>query len=469
MQIILALSIIVSVYLAGCASALLFNRRNGIEIASLGFILGTLLFTLLLLAAHQYGQLLITARLVLTVAYSLGFVALGILGWQRHHVVQPLKTSLKTFQRSTLWVKLGVGFLTILFLSSLLQNYFWPVTDWDALALYDFRARVVAETGSFADGIQLGYFFQYPPFTSLLHTSLYVVGFERAKIWYSLLYISLIGVFYALLRKHTSQSLSLLGAVVLAVNPLILEHATMAYTNLSHTLFLSLGVLYILDWFRHRAVSTLLLGSVLVMGSTWVRMSEPFWIIPLLLLVFIIIFSLIKKYSVLHSVASGVGIVWIYMGRQIWPGFVAQLHPPQPAAPANPDLALRIPVIGMFVPYMRALSSLQPSFILQRLWEVWSYSTVYIFPVFSIYLMPALVLAFFDLPRKQLYTWMLWATLSAYLLLLLVGTFVFSLFDNSWSAIGGSANRMSMFLIPLTIFAVSSSHSLQVWTHKNQK
>ena len=91
---------------------------------------------------------------------------------------------------STTISKVLLAVLTIIFLNSLLQNYFWPVSDWDALALYDFRGKVVAETGSFIDGIKLGYFYQYPPFTSLLHTTLYVLNFDRVKVWYSLLYVS---------------------------------------------------------------------------------------------------------------------------------------------------------------------------------------------------------------------------------------------------------------------------------------
>ena len=486
MQIFLALSIVLCTWLSGCAIAYLFGRKSHLEMAGLGFILGSLYITLAILLIHQYSHLAISARLVLSVAYLSGLTAVTVLKPSYNASRLLFLSATSWYYKSSLLTKTLLIILVILGINSLLQNYFWPVSDWDALALYDFRGKVVASTGSFISGIELGYFFQYPPFTSLLHSMLYVVGFDRVKIWYSLLYFSLLIVFYAQLRKHTTTPISLAGTVSLASNPLILEHATIAYTNLSYTIFLSLGILYLVDWFRTQSVSTILLGSTLVLGSSWVRLTEPFWLVPLLILAFILIVNLRQQRTRKYALAAAVGIMLIYWGKGIWQNFLNELFAQnltvvaeQTAAPTavttTPPVQntlswlSAVPVIGAFAPYITALTSKDVPFILQRASEIASYMYAYILPTVAAYLVPALVLAYFDISKKTIHSIALLCVLILYLMLLFMGTLLFSLLDGSWSEIGGSANRMSMFLIPLFIFAIFSSQRLHLWIKKTQE
>jgi hypothetical protein len=299
------------------------------------------------------------------------------------------------------------------------------------------------------------------------------------------LYISLQIVFYVQLRKHTTTSLSLIGTVLLASNPLILEHSTMAYTNLSYTIFLTLGLIYLVDWYRVRSVSTILLGSLLVVSSTWVRLTEPFWIIPLLILVSIVILSF-KRKNLKHALAAVIGLIFIFLGKSIWQNFLNMLFLQNVIAPtttvAPPSTAVEplvqvdsyswlttVPVLSAFKPYIVSLISKDGTFVLQRAGEIASYISAYILPVVEVYLVPAVVLAAFELPKKEQHTIALWCVLVLYLLLLFVGTFAFSLLDGSWTEIGGSANRMSMFLIPLFIFAIFSTQRLHQWQKKIAK
>jgi hypothetical protein len=485
MSVFLAATVIFCTWLAGCAISVLLGRKSILEISGLGFILGTMYMTMAVLLIHQYAGLLITQTMVLTLSYLSGLLSIIILRPFYKHIQVLSPKVVVSIAKAPRLTKVLVGILIILGMSSLLQNYFWPITDWDAHALYDFRARIVAQNGSFVEGIELGYFFQYPPFTSLLHSMLYLAGFDRVKVWYSFLYISLQIVFYVQLRKHTTTSLSLIGTVLLASNPLILEHSTMAYTNLSYTIFLTLGLIYLVDWYRVRSVSTILLGSLLVVSSTWVRLTEPFWIIPLLILVSIVILSF-KRKNLKHALAAVIGLIFIFLGKSIWQNFLNMLFLQNVIAPtttvAPPSTAVEplvqvdsyswlttVPVLSAFKPYIVSLISKDGTFVLQRAGEIASYISAYILPVVEVYLVPAVVLAAFELPKKEQHTIALWCVLVLYLLLLFVGTFAFSLLDGSWTEIGGSANRMSMFLIPLFIFAIFSTQRLHQWQKKIAK
>src|SRR5690606_36372601 len=108
-----------------------------------------------------------------------------------------------------------------------------------ALALYDYRAKVKAVEGSMQQGPSLGYFFQYPPYTSLLHVFSYIFSIDRPKIIYSCLYLSFLITFFALLRRSNTSSIALTGTLLLAIDTFVFRHSTMAYTNLPYVIFLS--------------------------------------------------------------------------------------------------------------------------------------------------------------------------------------------------------------------------------------
>jgi len=354
-------------------------------------------------------------------------------------------------------------------LVSAIQNLFWPITDWDAMALYDFRARVVAETGSFSLGRELGYFYQYPPFTSLLHTSVYVLGFQRAKIWYSFLYGSFLLVFFSLSRKQTSISLSLFATLTLAVNPLISEHAIIAYTNLAYTMFLGLGIIYLWQWFADKNMQTFILGSVLIAASSWVRSSEPFWLVGVVLLIGIVFLSV--KHKMLRNFAAAVlGVAFIFWVRAIWPSFTepflsATTEHFELTSDVNTGAEMISQAPGLSE-YFKIFLSSGSSMLFIHLIEVSTYFTENVAPVFGLYLMPGMVLLFFDIKRKQYRSLLHWTTTIVYIFLIFLGTFLFSFTFDSWNEIGGSANRMSMFLIPLFIFSIFTSKTLREWVEK---
>jgi len=366
-------------------------------------------------------------------------------------------------------LKIVIGILFTLVLISVIQNLFWPITDWDAMALYDFRARIVAETGSFSLGRELGYFFQYPPFTSLLHTSTYLLGFQRAKIWYSFLYGSFLLVFFALSRKQTNLLLSLFGTLALAVNPMISGNAIVAYTNLSYTMFLGLGVIYLWQWFSSRDLNSVVLGSAFVAASCWVRSSEPFWLVGVLLLVGIIVSSIQKK-MLKNIILATLGIAFILWIRTVWPSFTGPLLvQPELAATGEVESSLALQMSGQITGltgYFKILATTNTQFLWERFTHVTTYFIQYVFPVFSIYLIPSLLIIIMDIKRRNVGPVIRWLTNLAFISMIFIGTFLFSFSDSSWNRIGGSANRMSMFLIPLFIFSIFSSEALKKWTTK---
>jgi hypothetical protein len=474
MSIVLTTLMIGLFFLLGILMALTIGVKNRAEVLGLSFILSSLWITITTVLLHQFFGFTINAQLffgVLVLSISILLLALG--ATKKLRVIKLSKIDaarkLKSLNKPE---KLVLTIIGILIFGSLFQNLFWPVTDWDALALYDFRARIVTETGSFELGKELGYFFQYPPYTSLLHTSVYVLGFEQAKLWYTILYGSFIAVFYALLRKRTSRIISLSGALLLAANPHMVEHSVMAYTNLAYILYFSLGIIYLWDWLSESRNSSLMLGGILVGGSTWVRMSEPFWIVGIALIIFGVLIKKKTSKTLFLSLFSAFLLLGI---KKVWPDFMAHTYAsiliPVETAQTSSDSGFYLLSLPLNAPIFDIFKNL--SILLKPGVELWSrtigvldYFKVYILPVFSYLVMPGVFVIWYDLSKDKKRAIIEWGTVAMLIGLIFLGTLIFSFSDSSWDQIGGSAQRMSFFLIPLILYPLAAS---SIWNKIQKK
>jgi len=211
------------------------------------------------------------------------------------------------------------------------------------------------------------------------------------------------------------------------------------------------------------------LGSAFVAASCWVRSSEPFWLVGVLLLVGIIVSSIQKK-MLKNIILATLGIAFILWIRTVWPSFTGPLLvQPELAATGEVESSLALQMSGQITGltgYFKILATTNTQFLWERFTHVTTYFIQYVFPVFSIYLIPSLLIIIMDIKRRNVGPVIRWLTNLAFISMIFIGTFLFSFSDSSWNRIGGSANRMSMFLIPLFIFSIFSSEALKKWTTK---
>ncbi len=170
---------------------------------------------------------------------------------------------------------------------NLLLNVYWPPTDFDALAMYDFRGRVISKENSIKN-ITGGYEGSYPMFTSMFHAFAYEFGLENPKFIYTIIFVCLIISFTALVSRLTNPTLGILSGLILSTTPILYDHAAIAYTNLSFTAYFGLGVTYLASYTISRLSFDGIVGSILLGSSAWIRAATlPYvitiWIIVLLL------------------------------------------------------------------------------------------------------------------------------------------------------------------------------------------
>jgi hypothetical protein len=433
-------------------SAVLGSQRK-IEQIALSFLVSSSIFTYDLFLLYDFWHVRFTATNLFWELFVYTLTAV-VANWclQKVSWRQTLRwTIAKIFEVKNLYKSDLTSFVLIVSISfsvmfTLAQNIFWPIADWDSLALYDFRAKVFAMSGGMEDGIRRGYFLHYPLYTSFLHTISYLFSIGNPKIWFTTLYVSLLLVFYFLLRRDLSRKLSLLGCFILAVSPRIFQHAQMSYTNLPQAIFLSLGYLYLLYWWKKGLKKDLLIGSFLIAFSTWIRLTEPLWLFsfPLLLLG-----ALRYRRQFLWVASCG---FFIFFLQHPWNVFVLEQSQVSPIAS-----------IGL-IDKVKAQFSL--SDVLPRFEDVFAFLMPGVFAMIQPYVLAILFsLTHLIYKRKwvKVFDYLFWFFL---LVMIVLGTFIFSYIFPGWKDIPDSAARMAMFLLPICVYLIMQS---DLWVFSRNK
>lgn len=398
---------------------------NHLEKIGLAFILGsgilTLFWFLLYLAIGTFSLASILLATLLATLLGVGVARFGVPG--EFAQSQPYKKLDKI-------ILVSILFLTFL---AIIISWYNPIISWDTLTLYDFRGISVADSGSLKSFETSTYYLSYPLMTSLVHAAFYLLGGDNPQIFYSLVYASILAVVYGRMMSSTSRLHAGLSTLLIAGNHLMFEHATISYTNLPYTAFLIAGILY--------ASPSIIMSGIFLGLSTWVRSSEPFWVVGALM----ILYTGIRQKKYLHTIAS---LSIIYLIKTIWSVYLA-------------DAYQRIGLIGdtqtdiyNFAMFGKMYANLGS--IATYLWQF----------IFTPYLGYWIVTFFAIIASLYLRSILLGAVLLV-LAMVVAGVGVFSTYYESWYSIGGSATRMLLFIIPL--ITVMGMQLYYLLTHHHEK
>jgi hypothetical protein len=194
---------------------------------------------------------------------------------------------LRRMKRPSLPETVVLSAIVFCLLAALLIAAYWPVHTWDALAIYDVRAKMFVDAlsikGAFSRSVypppELLSF--VPPMTSLAHSWLYLLGGEgqNARLIYPLFSASLVVVFYYSLREHCSVLCSLIFALLLVTAPQFLYFSSVAYTNMPYAFYHATAVLCLYRWLSLHKQGYLALSAFLFGLGCWTRAAtEPYLI-----------------------------------------------------------------------------------------------------------------------------------------------------------------------------------------------
>ena len=325
------------------------------------------------------------------------------------------------------------SFIGLVIVYTLVVNLYWPVYDWDALALYDFRAKVFLIDNNFIHAaMSNGYFVQYPLLTSLSHLFVYQIGLQSPKIIYSFIYLAFILIFYSTLKERIGENKSRFLAVIALLIPEIFSHSMMAYTNLSYSVFLCTGIIYLYKWLNNNEISLLMLSSILIGLSMWVRNYEPFWVIALLAVILVSIKKKLYKQIIYYLLPLLVfNLSWQYLMS-----YFNNIAPPISTETASV--------------YYKIITSIS----VERIITVLTFTHRFVFSSWGLIFLLIVITTVKSLIEKKSERSFLIIVISM-ILILCAGVFTFSVTYENWQLIPDSARRMSIFLIPLIVYALA--------------
>ena len=172
MELLTIIIIQLSLVIVGFLLALTFGIKKKLEVWGLSYLLGSGLISILFFVTHWLlGWKLNQVNFIVCILVSV-LSLFAVVSFKKQ---TKLFEQLLHFNIAGFWNKLEqiekmlFGAVCVFFCYSLFINYFTPMTDWDALAFYDFRAKIMVLRGNMVEGANLTYFFQYPPYTTFLH------------------------------------------------------------------------------------------------------------------------------------------------------------------------------------------------------------------------------------------------------------------------------------------------------------
>ncbi len=236
------LSVLLIFVLGFSLANLILPKAEGLEKLSLSFVLGIGVFTFFWFLLNLVGipYIFVSGFVLFLILILLIWGANRLIHKERQENVKVI--DIAYFKRMSVIEKVSLALIVFFFLSVLVGNIYWPVRHWDSLVLYDFRAKIFAQTGFMQDAIDSGYFFGFPLLTALAHTWAYLSGFKNPSFIYGLFYMFFIINFFINIKKlHIKRTFVLLLTLLLTVSPRLFDHTQWSYTNLPYSVYLVLG------------------------------------------------------------------------------------------------------------------------------------------------------------------------------------------------------------------------------------
>ena len=402
---------------AGYPWTRLIRKMTSIERFSLAFLVGAGLSTFVWFLLNRLGLGFDISSLVLSVALT------GSLGWLLTHKNKGMdyspKGSFSTLEKSLLGVTL------LLILLAVIVSSYNPITAWDAVTLYDYRGLVIAGTHSLASIETGSYYLSYPLMTSLTHASVYLLKGDNPQTFYALLYAALLGIIYGRMSVWTNRRYALITTLLVAGNPFMWQHATIAYTNLPYAAFLVAGLFY--------APSSILLSGLLLGLSIWTRNTEPFWLAGLLLIGY---YAWKEKQFVQAAIATLVTLVFQFA----WSIYVSGVSIRSQVAMTTNTHIYTLSIFGKMLKNTPMITHYLTEFIVSPYLGIWLVALA------SLIVAPTALIGA---------VWLIAA-------MVIGGVAVFSTYYASWYSIGGSATRMLLFIVPLvTVCGMLAQYKLK--------
>ena len=169
-----------------------------------------------------------------------------------------------------------LGSLAVLAIHAL----YYPFLGDDTLSRYGLQAQLIYRAGRIPRSVS-----GYPPLAPLTFVATWLAAGwpdeHLAKILPVVMAAGTLGAVYLLGRRLSGRRAGLIAAALVAVTPLFVRNATLAYTDIPTTFPLVLAVLYALRWWDSGRAREAVLAGVLLGIGLFTKQSALTWLASL--------------------------------------------------------------------------------------------------------------------------------------------------------------------------------------------
>ena len=169
--------------------------------------------------------------------------------------------------------------------SNVLKTVYFPTYDRDSMAGFDTMGFIAAQEGTYRhmsifDGNYAlhihnpGSYITYMPMLQLAYAYVYSLVAATSKLIPALVYLGFLFGFYGSTKRATCRTAAMLATLGMMMSPEMLSFSSLSNTNVVHACVASAALIYYCLWFRQHRRRYLLLGSVLLALSCWIRIES---------------------------------------------------------------------------------------------------------------------------------------------------------------------------------------------------
>lgn len=331
-----------------------------------------------------------------------------------------------------------------IFLISGIYNLNKKALDWDAVALYDSRAKILETGYKFSEMTSLSkyddknkyYYLLYPPFTSVEHLIWYKIDSLEIPVSfvYTINLVVMAVLFGVIVYPFLGLSWTLFTTLLLVGNRDMFSISLIEYTNLPFATYMTLAIMSLLYALKTDKKVFYLLGFTLLSVTPWIRYMEPIWLCVMI--------SLTVSLYILKKLRKGapillLGLVIVVLQYFSWGYF-------QKIVASNPEIFKVTPLI-----ILESIAGVFSGAFLSIL--------IYYLKSFGINIllyMIALIKVNSNEPKEYVFLRLVIVTS---LLLYFAGMYGISFMFDWWKELSGSLVRSSSYLIPISLVLIVSN------------
>jgi len=186
----------------------------------------------------------------------------------------------KSKEKLSLFEKFLLYGISIELFLAFFRAFLRPLESYDSIAMYAMRAKIIFLNGAippnFFNEISLNY--PHPDYPLLIplaeawvYTFLGNLNDLLVKIIFPIYFLSILVIFFFLLKRLTSRKPALLFTFLLASIPQFNHYATIGYTDSALGYYYFVGTVFLYLWMREKNTRFLILSAVFTFFAVWTK------------------------------------------------------------------------------------------------------------------------------------------------------------------------------------------------------